>query len=122
MNDTEKRHPRTFRCTDDVWGTIEHAAKKAGMSASDFVSHAAVNAAQDDAVQQQFILTPKTQDTLVRGLFALVIAKHQELKSEGREDFWQAVLKRAQDMFDEDQNSGSADPIWASEDSENGVD
>lgn len=119
MNDTNKQKQRTVRCSDEVWEAIKVASERDDISVSDFVIKAALAAVQNDTSSQQFILTPKTQDTLVRGMFALVIAKRLEFKNEEREDFWQAILKQAQILFDEDQSSASSLSISTNEDSEN---
>ena len=108
-----------FKCHESEHRAIRDMAAAAGCSVSKFVRNAVLRAVDDrtkgdrlsvdDAAQDRpLVLTPATQDKLVRGLFMLIIDRHLQLKDEGREEHLADILKRAQALFDEAQTGADA--------------
>lgn len=97
-----------FKCHENEHQAIRDMAATTGCSVSKFVRDTILKAIDDkvkcvdDAAEDKpLILTPATQNKLVRGLFMLIIDRHLQLKNEGHEAYLTDILKRAQELFDE---------------------
>ena len=100
-----------FKCQEAEHQAIKEMAAAAGCSVSKFVRDTVLRAIEHEAggsrsladTDRPLVLSAKTQDKLVRGLFMLVVDRHRQLQDEDRGSYLEDILNHAQRLFDEGQ-------------------
>ena len=97
---TEPRAPRSIRFSDEEWTGIEKAADTRGMTAAEFVRHAAVSLASGKLGSSIPPIPPEIAaqiERIYRGVYLLATLKRDEMIREGRQDECERIAKDARD-------------------------
>ena len=107
----QPRVPRSIRFSDSEWARIEKEAKARGMTAAEFVRHAAVSLAAGTLSQNPPQLPPEIVaqvERIYRGVYLISTLKRDEMIREGRQDECDQITKNARDSQDSIRHEASA--------------
>lgn len=109
----EPRSPRSIRFADSEWARIEREARARGMSAGEFVRHAAVSFATGrlTANAPAFPSEIAAQiERVYRGVYLLSTLKREQMLREGRQEEYDRIRKDCHKSQDSIRNDAS-EPI-----------
>ena len=97
-NQTKPRTSRSIRFSELEWSSIENAAESRGMTAAEFVRHAAVSLATRKIGLDSPFVPPEILaqiERIYRGVYLLSTLKRDEMLHDGRQETLDKIRKSA---------------------------
>ena len=99
--DAVPRTPRSIRFSDSEWTTVEQASRERGMTAAEFVRHAAMSLSDSKFISGGIVFTPghaALLERIFRTTHILATLKRDEMVREGRGNEMDTMVKAAREL------------------------